>query len=332
MQPPVLRAARAYAVCIAFMCVWGGSAAFGDRQGDAPHRLHDAAALPVFEAGAARAKQLDVVIAGCARDIGPHLEMVHGRLTMLKALFRSATLLIFENGSTDGTRQELEHWHSTGLIDVLLGWDLSHEGRTAALAQARNALLGRAAELEQAGLGASGGRYDYYIAIDLDEVIAKLTPAAVHSNWSDAALAVPWSVACANQPSTGYYDLWALRTLDAWMPGDCLECACREERDSHLTKAQAYDKCVMRAARQPYSATISRDRPWVEVRSCFGGMAIYRWDKVAGCRYKGTRTGGCLTEVCEHVSFNKCVARHVRTDGSAAGSSGVYINPAFENS
>ena len=334
MRPRRCRSAHAQAACIAVMCAWSGLAAFGDRQGAAA-ALHDAAAavLPVFEAGAARAKQLDVVIAGCARDIAPHLAMVRGRLAMLKAQFRSATLLVFENGSTDGTRAELERWRGTGLIDDLLGWDLSQESRTTALAHARNALLDRAAALERtAGAGGRGGRFDYYIAIDMDEVVAKLTPAAVHSNWADAALSVPWSVACANQPRTGYYDLWALRTVDGWMPGDCLECACREERDNHLTKAEAYGKCVMRAARPPYSPTIPRDHPWVEVRSCFGGVAIYRWDKVAGCRYEGARTGGCLTEVCEHVPFNKCVGKRVRTDGSAAGSSGVYINPAFENS
>ena len=138
MRPRRCRSAHAQAACIAVMCAWSGLAAFGDRQGAAA-ALHDAAAavLPVFEAGAARAKQLDVVIAGCARDIAPHLAMVRGRLAMLKAQFRSATMMVFENGSSDGTRAELERWRGTGLIDDLLGWDLSQESRTTALAHAR---------------------------------------------------------------------------------------------------------------------------------------------------------------------------------------------------
>ena len=93
-------------------------------------------------------------------------------------------------------------------------------------------------------------------------------------------------------------------------------------------------QCVGGAAAAPHSP-IPRDRAWLAVRSCFGGAAVYRWDKVKGCRYSGSHAVahcGGSAEVCEHVSFNLCVGRNTRADGSAGGSSGIFINPAFENS
>ena len=91
----------------------------------------------------------------------------------------------------------------------------------------------------------------------------------------------------ANQPGL-YYDLWALRSLDAWMPGDCWECArecgsadCADRRYLHLPT----------------------DSSPVEVLSCFGGVGVYKAAFLDGCRYEES------VDSCEHVGLHACMRR-----------------------
>ena len=68
--------------------------------------------------------------------------------------------------------------------------------------------------------------------------------------------------------------------------------------------------------------SLAVDGPLLRVRSCFGGLMVYRWRAVYGLRYgstKGTSAGGASTDAgidvergvgdCEHVLLHKHMAQ-----------------------
>ena len=72
-----------------------------------------------------------------------------------------------------------------------------------------------------------------------------------------------------------------------------------------------------------YKNISKNDKP-LEVKSCFGGLAIYKRKYLDNCDYgKGFQMNGDeKIEFCEHVDFNQCV---INNGGK------IYINPKFIN-
>ena len=60
--------------------------------------------------GATRARQLDAVIVGLARDLGDVAPLLPGRIESIGGLFRSWRCVMYENDSTDGTAEALDSW------------------------------------------------------------------------------------------------------------------------------------------------------------------------------------------------------------------------------
>lgn len=48
-------------------------------------------------------------------------------------------------------------------------------------------------------------------------------------------------------------------------------------------------------------------RPLLPVDSCFGGLAIYRYEALRGCRYSFRYSQPPHMLECEHVLFHQCI-------------------------
>ena len=259
-----------------------------------------------------------ITIVATARNIESYLENTRKKLEMVSSQFTSSNIIIYENDSTDKTRDILQQWHNEGFIRLIsernidlktpreknapsgitMTHPLKRHIRTKILAMGRNKLHREAMK----------NRFDYLMVIDLDNVIEGLTKESLLSCFR---LKEDWGMVGANQTGN-YYDLWALRTNkdDDWLPFDCWECMDKEYPNHIRQPFRDASKCL-KTRHIPASS-----RP-INVQSCFGGTAIYKrkYLDLKNCYYDGRNT-------CEHVSFNLGV---IRNGGK------VYINPSFIN-
>uniref|UniRef100_A0A6C0I607 Nucleotide-diphospho-sugar transferase domain-containing protein n=1 Tax=viral metagenome TaxID=1070528 RepID=A0A6C0I607_9ZZZZ len=238
----------------------------------------------------------DVIIVGCARDIESYLPDTKKKLIMIKSLFRSSKNIIYENDSTDKTLDILKEWEQEQLIQLITEKNIKGI-RTERLAYARNILYKEAMKHD----------FDLLIIVDLDNVIINLTKESIISCFN---LKEDWAMVGANQ-SGSYYDMFALRTYDDWMPFDCWFCIHNEEKSN--------DYCLNSRMKN-----IPKDSEPIKVISCFGGTAIYKKKYLDNCSYgNGLQTvEDITTEICEHVDFNKCITNN---------GGNIYINPKLIN-
>jgi glycosyltransferase involved in cell wall biosynthesis len=239
-----------------------------------------------------RPKRSSVVVTGMARNISKYLRRSMAKMEMVLKLFRCGRILVYENDSDDDTLRWLRSWEAANTnVSIISERNVPGE-RTQRLAHGRNLLLRRALSL----------RPDYMVVMDMDDVVRKLTKRSVRSCFE---LDRPWAVLGANQKRR-YYDLWALRTIDDWMPFDCVRVA--RETGNHRVIESRYRR-------------ISKRHEPIEVHSCFGGTAVYRMSFITpDCVYDG---GSGDLELCEHVFFHEAI----RKNGGR-----IFINPRLINS
>ena len=236
----------------------------------------------------------DIVIVGTAKNIEMHIPNVIEKLEMIADIFRNSKIIIYENDSLDDTLKLLNNWKDKSPFDIEIISEKNIEGkRTHVLSNARNLLLKKALELQT----------EYLLVIDLDDSIYDLTQQSILSNFKHND--IDWACLGANQEYE-YYDVWALRTFDDWLPFDWVECRDEEKKDISYCLYSRYRK-------------IEKTPNLIEVKSCFGGTAIYKTKYLKNCSYYG---GTGQKEVCEHVKFNECI----RKNGGR-----IYINPEFIN-
>jgi hypothetical protein len=240
----------------------------------------------------------DIVIVGCARDIESHLANTKKKLEMIKSLFRSSKIIIYENDSKDKTLELLTAWKNEHFIELITEKNVPGI-RTERLAYARNVLYKEAMKTN----------FDLLIVIDLDDVISDLTLESMMSCFNKE-LIEDWAMIGANQTSK-YYDMFALKTYDDWMNIDLMKCR-------HIDKLPE-NFCLT----DRYKIIQPNEKP-IQVLSCFGGTAIYKRKYLDNCDYgKGFQMNGdTKIEFCEHVDFNQCV---INNGGK------IFINPKFIN-
>lgn len=210
-------------------------------------------------------------ICGCAKNIAEHLPLSISKIEMISSVFKEVKIFIFENNSTDETLSILNQWASDNKsVEVISENNIPLKATKGWYKRVETLSYGRNKVLE------ATKQYgpDYYIMIDLDEVISKLSLDGFLSSFN---LEVDWDMVGANQ--TGhYYDLWVLRTFDDWMNYDCWE---------ECVPKHGYEKCIESKKRN-----IPIDSEPIEVLSCFGGLGIYKFTHVKNCNYtkSGKRT------------------------------------------
>jgi len=230
-----------------------------------------------------------VVVVGTARNIEKFLPTTLNKIQMICNCFQKSNVIIYENDSNDKTLEILQDWARKN-VNVEIITEKSLPGlRTQRIAWGRNIVMKKALELNA----------EYIVVMDLDDVNDKLSKDAFLSTLHITN--IDWAAMTANQTDK-YYDLWALRTYDDWMPFDCWECVYKEQKGEQI--------CV----NDRYKHIDENEKP-ILVKSAFGGLGIYKTKYLANSIYDGGKDNN---EVCEHVSFNE----NIMKNGGK-----VYINP-----
>ncbi|CAF3931713.1 unnamed protein product [Adineta steineri] len=199
----------------------------------------------------------------------------------------SSRILICESDSTDKTLEKLHQW-SRAQVYTFGNMMKSYPERTHRLAFCRNTLLNKTHDLKA----------DYILVTDFDRF-----PITVPSFLANFRYNIDdWSVMTAS-PSDYYYDIWALRTLsdsvmnyDVWRRiGDL------ERSGKNYCGGKLVDLII--TIHQKYMPI---EYGLLEVRSAFGGSALYKVNSTYGYQYDGA--------TCEHVSFHLCIRKKIKEE------------------
>lgn len=249
--------------------------------------------------------QKNILVVGLARNCGSTIKDSIVRLAAALAPFKSLQWLVVESDSSDDTVAALEGLHAgiPGFRFISLGrLREKFPLRTQRIAHCRNSYLD---EMEN---NPTYANIDFVIVTDLDGVNNLISQEAIQSCWTRG----DWDVCAANQRGP-YYDIWALRH-DLWCPNDCWE------QQKYLEKSGIEPEKAIYAAVYSKMITIPEDAEWIEVKSAFGGLALYRRQALKGARYAGLNDKG--HEVCEHVTLHRdLIAKGCR----------IFINPRLIN-
>lgn len=246
-----------------------------------------------------------VLIVGLARNCEKQLTESTAKLIEAFSSAKIVKFLIVESDSADGTADILQRMalENKNFNYASLGHlQEQYPKRTDRIALCRNYYLKLIEDC------AEYPDVDYVVIADLDGVNGKLSADSVASCWSRT----DWDVCAANQDGP-YYDIWALRH-PLWSPNDCWK-----QAEFLMSQGVSRFKSI-------YSAVYSRmikippHADWIEVKSAFGGLAVYRKTVLKNVSYAGLSPNG--EEFCEHVSLHQ----QIREKGGR-----IYINPKMIN-
>jgi uncharacterized protein YpmB len=251
-------------------------------------------------------QKYNVIFGGTVKNVEPYIDSILKHIDQCGKKFKSYSLVIYENDSTDNTRKILmdnkkDNYH------YIFEEGITEQRRTIRLANGRNKLVEKVKELNQKG------EYTYFILMDMDDrnssgkfIDSIDTCFKYHYN--------DWDVLTGNQTKK-YYDTWALRKnglidYDCW--GEYFKPTTSEEKKeeiNHIIENTVFEKNGL-----------------LEVDSAFGGIAIYKIEAINDCKYIGEYKNNEYpehnNELCEHVEFHKCI----KNNGGK-----IFINTEFYN-
>lgn len=244
-----------------------------------------------------------IIIVGIVKDIQKSIHKDLYNLGRAFNMFREVHWYLVESGSTDQSIQVLTQIKSENRYFDFKSLSHSNESRTIAMAEARNAYLVYLRNKSDIK------NFPYVVVADFNLLNNKLTSEAVYSSWARN----DWDVVTANQ-SGKYYDIWALRH-DLWSPNDCWK------YHSFLREYFKFPELAMTYAIRARMIKIPKNSKWIQVKSAFGGLAIYKTELLMKpIFYQGCDSDGDM--ICEHVPFNEKLYK---------SGANIFINPKLIN-
>jgi len=254
-------------------------------------------------------EKLNIIVCGCTKNSANYIEKEINSILNLKQLFLSLNIVIYENDSTDNTRNLLKSMEKNNKISLISesGIQSRLKHRTMIIAHGRNKLV----EFVN-----SKDTYDYMIMVDLDNIMEGFDKQGLIDAFNYDL--DTWDVLTGNCKNI-YYDIWALRLNKTKWGNDhhkiwnkCLDYDCWGMINHR--KQQGFNE--MPCHIQPFQKHIPRESSLLQVDSAFGGIGIYKVSKIKNCKYYGfTRhcsckkynipLGPCAWQTCEHISFHK---------------------------
>ena len=222
-----------------------------------------------------------VLICGVCKNVEKAIPNTIHSATELGKQFLDYRVIIYENNSTDQTKQLFQEWAKKDPHVLFLSEDLSKKqlarqlkmkmrNRTESIARARNKVLDVAMQTNYED-------YAYVIWADLDFTaswdIKSLVDTILHPEQE-------WDAVLAN----GAYDLFAFRDREFPIGFELLG----------NRYWQQLDKMRARFSLDPNGS-------WRKVYSAFGGLGIYKRSAIKGCRYSGVVTKDLETVVLTWV-------------------------------
>ncbi|CAK0749734.1 conserved hypothetical protein [Gammaproteobacteria bacterium] len=242
-----------------------------------------------------------IVFLGCVRNCETSIRSSIEKLMELGALFDDFEIHIFENDSTDNSREILNELSRQGRFKILSrsGLDELFPLRTQRLAFCRNLLWDEVC--------INSTRPDYVCVVDMDGVIEGLP--TIQGFLSSFRFEACWdAVFPVNNGS--YYDVYALRH-PLICDGDY------HRKFTHFDASFGMRNALWFTLQNIGSMNFSSLPGWLEVKSAFGGMAIYKFDGLDQAHYVGIDNG---IETCEHVALHSDLLRIGKR---------LFINPEF---
>lgn len=246
-------------------------------------------------------KKYSVIFGGTVRNSEKFMKINLENIDKCGLLFKSYATVIYENDSSDATRQVLNDNKKNNYYYIFED-NITEPSRTKRLANGRNKVLNEIRELNK------DKSYDYMIMLDLDDINS-------YGKFVDTIytcfLYDDWDVLTGNQ-SGNYYDIYALRKKGE-VEYDCMKEVYDDMNKTGISYTDAYNKwAVSKMKNYPEGELL-------EVDSAFGGIGIYKLSSIPEtCKYKGNYDDG--SDICEHVLFNKCL----KDNGKK-----IYINTSF---
>lgn len=254
-----------------------------------------------------------IIVCGIVRDAERGLRHNMPVIERVVEKFRSYNIILFENDSSDSTKEVLNHWQSIiGDRLVIVSEDIGMKAVTPIAREVNSnpfysyMRINKMAELRNQYMSyieSNSLIADYLMVVDLDVVNI-----SIDGIMSSFEMGVEWDAVTANGYSLSpklrrrYHDSYALAEY-----GDEIN-------------PQTEGK-ILRMS-EKYASLHPGDDP-VRVFSAFGGLAIYRFDAVAGLRYSAIPNDDSRVEVrCEHFSIYKQMAER--------GYTRTYINPSMQ--
>lgn len=254
-----------------------------------------------------------IIVCGIVRDAERGLRHNMPVIERVVEKFRSYNIILFENDSSDSTKEVLNHWQSIiGDRLVIVSEDIGMKAVTPIAREVNSnpfysyMRINKMAELRNQYMSyieSNSLIADYLMVVDLD--VVNISMDGIMSSFE---MGVEWDAVTANGYSLSpklrrrYHDSYALAEY-----GDEIN-------------PQTEGK-ILRMS-EKYASLHPGDDP-VRVFSAFGGLAIYRFDAVAGLRYSAIPNDDSRVEVrCEHFSIYKQMAER--------GYTRTYINPSMQ--
>ncbi len=238
-------------------------------------------------------------------------------IPVVKALCRRMgdyRVVVYENDSTDGTKEVLREWMAEDGEHVFALLNDTDATKTipSASAVTVNPFFSRKRIAKMANLRnqymeyveQNGWTADYLMVVDLD--VARLDLEGILSSFCEDA--PQWDAVTAYGYSTSpslqrrYHDTYALVR--------------KGEADVAQTEKSIHDNALA------FAAVLDGDA-WVRVDSAFGGLSIYRFECVRGLRYQVLDNDDERVEVrCEHQSLYAQMR--------SRGFDRIYVNPQMK--
>jgi hypothetical protein len=241
-------------------------------------------------------KKYNVIFGSTIRNVEKYMNNNFKYITQCGEKFNDYLLIIYENDSTDATRDILLKNKKDNYI-YLFEDNVKEELRTMRIANGRNKILEKIREINK------NNYYNYLVMIDLDDINQN----GQYVNTIETCFEYSgWDVLTGNQ-SSNYYDLWALRKkgdmeYDGWK---------MIRMNKHISYAG--NRFLWSKYKQYNKGEL------LEIDSGFSGIAIYKLKSVPDeCVYVGKYEDG--SDKCEHVEFNRCIKK---------SGSNIYINTDF---
>ena len=254
-------------------------------------------------------KKDKICILGLVRNAEKTIDDDYKRISKAFGLFKEINWIVVESDSKDNTLDKLKKIRQSNKLFrfySLGNLEKKFKLRTKRIAYCRNMylkFLNKEKKIKS--------NLKYLVIIDLDGINSKITRSGVISCWKKKN----WDVCLSNQVYK-YYDIWPLRANN-WIETDCWQ-----NFKSNLIKNKNYKKAI---DEEVYSKMIKLKRKsrWINVKSGFGGLGIYKFNKsLLKFKYSGLTKKGDV--VSEHVIFNKLLRNKLKYR--------LYINPNLINS
>ena len=136
--------------------------------------------------------------------------------------------------------------------------------------------------------------FDYLLSFDSDGVNSLLSYQKIKQALN---LKIDWSAQFSNQ-LIYYYDIFALRSK-GWVEENY-----KIERDRYLAKGLG-PKTAIRKSLSEKIIHINKENNPILVESAFGGLGIYKINRINKAKYVGQING---KSICEHIIFNKKIS------------------------